>query len=122
MPDLENIKQKIKEFNIERDWDQYHNPKDVILALVSEVGELAECYRWLNEDEIANVYSDPIKKKKIEEEIADIMMNLIILSYKSNIDIIKSIEEKLEMNKKKYPVEKSKGIHSNPIMGIKGRE
>src|SRR3989344_8240888 len=106
MNDFDKIKEKIKQFNFERDWDKFHNPKDLLIALVSEVGELAECYRWLNQNELESVHANPEKKKKIEEEIADIMMYLIILSYKTNIDIFKAIEDKLEKNKLRYPVDK----------------
>jgi len=120
--DLTKLKEKIREFNLERDWDKFHNPKDLVIALMSEVGELAECYRWLNDDELLRIHSDPVKKKKVEEEIADIMMYLIILAYKNDIDIFQAIEQKLEKNKRKYPVDKSKGIHSNPIEGYKGKE
>jgi NTP pyrophosphatase (non-canonical NTP hydrolase) len=120
--DLNKLREQIKSFNMEREWDQYHNPKDVLVALVSEVGELAECYRWLNEKEISIIHADPEKKKKVEEEIADIIIYLIILSYKTNVDIVKAIEDKLEKNKKKYPVEKARGKHTNPIEGFKGKE
>lgn len=120
MNDFDKIKEKIKQFNLERDWDKFHNPKDLLIALVSEVGELAECYRWLNPNELESVHTSPEKKKKIEEEIADIMMYLITLSYKTNIDIFKVIEDKLEKNKLRYPIDKVKGIHSNPIEGFKG--
>jgi NTP pyrophosphatase (non-canonical NTP hydrolase) len=119
--DIDRLIEQIKKFNMERDWDQFHNPKDIILALVSEVGELAECYRWLSEQEIAQVHSDPEKKRRIEEEIADIMINLLMLSYKTNTDIVKATEEKIEKNKRKYPVEKAKGKHSNFIQGFKGK-
>ena len=64
--DLDKLIEKIKKFNYERDWDQYHNPKDVFIALVSEVGELADCYRWLNEKELSEIQSDPEKKRKID--------------------------------------------------------
>ncbi len=118
--EFNELKEKIKTFNYERDWDKFHNPKDLLIALVSEVGELAECYRWLNDVELSNIHTDSVKKKKIEEEIADITMYLIMLAYKTNIDIVKVVEEKIEINTKKYPVEKMKGIHSNPIEGFKG--
>lgn len=120
--DLEKLKKKIKLFNVERDWDKFHNPKDLLVALVSEVGELAECYRWLNEKELSKIHSDPVKKKKVEEEIADIIMYSIILAYKTDIDIFKAIEEKIEKNKRKYPVEKAMGVHTNPLEGFKGKE
>ena len=60
---LEKLKEKIRQFNLERDWDKFHNPKDLLVALVSEVGELAECYRWLNNAELSKIHTDPIKKK-----------------------------------------------------------
>ena len=122
MSDLNILKEKIKQFNFERDWDQFHNPKDVLIALVSEVGELADLYRWLSKSELEAVHKDPVRKKQIEEELADILMNLIILSYKSDIDLFKAVEEKIEKNGKKYPIEKSKGIHSNKLAGFKGKE
>ena len=122
MTDIERIRKKIKEFNSDRDWDQYHNPKDLLIALMSEVGELADYYRWLSHEELKKVHSNPEQKKKIEEEIADILIYLITLAEKTDIDIIKATEAKLEKNKTKYPVKKIKGIHSNSLEGIKGKE
>lgn len=119
--ELEEIKTKIKEFNLERDWDKYHNPKDILIALMSEVGELADYYRWLSPEELQRIHTDPEKKKKIEEEIADIISYLIILAYKTDIDILKVVEAKLEKNKIRYPVSKMKGVHSNPLEGYKSK-
>lgn len=119
---LEDLKEKIRQFNLEREWDRFHNPKDLLIALVSEVGELAECYRFLSPEELSRVHTDPAKKKKIEEEIADILIYLLILSYKTDIDIFRAIDEKIEKNRKKYPVEKARGVHTNPIEGFKGKE
>jgi NTP pyrophosphatase (non-canonical NTP hydrolase) len=119
--DLNELKEEIKKFNLERDWDKFHNVKDLIIALTSEVGELAECYRWLSEDEISKIHSNPEKKKNIEEEIADIFIYLLIISYKTDIDIFDVIEKKLEKNKQKYPIDKSKSIHTNPLEGFKGK-
>jgi len=106
--DLNKLKEKIRKFNRERDWDKFHNVKDLIIALTSEVGELAECYRWLSEEEISKIHSNPEKKKNIEEEIADILIYLLIISYKTDTDIFDAIEKKLEKNKQKYPIDKSK--------------
>ena len=121
MNPFEELKEKIKQFNLDRDWDQYHNPKDLIIALFSEVGELAECYRWLNDKEVSQVHLDPDNRKKVEEEVADIFMYMLMFAYKTDIDLVKVIEEKLEKNSQKYPVDKVKGIHSNPLLGIKGK-
>lgn len=119
MSDLQKIKEMVRNFNLERNLDKYHNPKDLVIALVSEVGELAECYRWLSQEEISSIHQNPLKKKKIEEEIADVLMYLIIISYKTDIDLISAVEAKLEKNRKKYPVEKIKSIHTNPLEGYK---
>ena len=119
--DLNKIRDEIKSFNLDRNWDKFHNVKDLVIALTSEVGELAECYRWLTEEEISTLHSIPEKKKKVEEEIADILIYLLIISYKTNIDLLEAVEQKLEKNKLRYPIDKSKSVHSNPIMGFKGK-
>ena len=121
MSSLDEVREKVKNFMHERDWDQYHNPKDLVVALFSEVGELAECYRWLNPKEVSQVHLDSDKKKKVEEEVADILIYLLVFSYKTDIDLVKVIEQKMEKNANKYPLDKSKGIHSNPLMGFKGK-
>ena len=122
MSSLDELKEKVKQFNLDRDWDQFHNPKDLIIALFSEVGELAECYRWLNHEEVSQVHLNPDKRKKVEEEVADILMYMLMFAYKTDIDLVKVIEEKLEKNSRKYPLEQSKGVHSNPLIGFKGKE
>ena len=119
MGDIKEIEKSLKRFAEERDWDKYLNPKDVLVAMMSEVGELAECYRWLSTEEIQKINGDPQKRNKIEDEIADIMMFLITIAYKSNIDIEEAIRNKMEKNAMKYPIEKIKGKHTNPIEGIK---
>jgi len=117
--DLNELKEEIRKFNIERDWDKFHNVKDLIIALTSEIGELAECYRWLSDDEISKIHSNPEKKKQIEEEFADILIYLLIISYKADIDVFNAIKNKLEKNKLKYPIDISKSVHTNPLMGLK---
>lgn len=122
MTTLKELQEKVKQFNLERDWDQFHNPKDLLVALVSEVGELADCYRWLSDKEMDDIHSHPAKKQKVKEEIADIIMYLLTLSYKIDIDIAEAVQEKVEKNKNKYPVSRSKGVHSNALEGFKGKE
>ena len=119
--DLESLKAAIRRFNQERDWDQFHNPKDLVIALTSEIGELAELYRWLDPQEIARLHADPEKQEMIAAELADILTFLLILADKAGIDLLIAVKNKLEQNKKKYPVGRSKGIHSNPLEGFKGR-
>lgn len=122
MHQLDEITAKVKAFNQERDWDQYHNPKDLLIALVSEVGELADLYRWLSPEEVAKVHQDPAKKIQIEEELADIFLYLVMLAYKTETDLGEACAKKLAKNERKYPVEKMKGVHSNKLEGYKGKE
>ncbi|PIY60467.1 nucleotide pyrophosphohydrolase [Candidatus Woesearchaeota archaeon CG_4_10_14_0_8_um_filter_47_5] len=118
-PDFNELLERMRTFNRERDWERFHNPKDLVLALVGEVGELAECYEWLGPAELSHVHADSVKKEKIEEEIADVCLYAMMLADTAGIDMLAAIERKLEKNRRKYPVEKSRGRHTNPLEGSK---
>jgi NTP pyrophosphatase (non-canonical NTP hydrolase) len=117
--DFYQVVQDIKQFNTERDWDAFHQPKDVLIALMSEVGELADLYRWLDTAELKSALHNPEKKIKISEELADIFAFLIILAYKQDIDLLEALSDKLEKNKKRFNPATMKGIHSNVLEGFK---
>ena len=68
MSDFDSVREKIRVFNEERDWLQFIKPKELLIALMSEVGELADCYRWSSHEEVEEVHADPVKRKKVEEE------------------------------------------------------
>ena len=102
--DLKKINQKIKSFVKARDWDQFHSPKNLSMALSVEASELVEIFQWLKESDLKQV-----DKKKVADEIADIFFYLIRISQKMNIDIEKSFYKKMIKNNKKYPVRLSKG-------------
>lgn len=122
MTSIETLTENIKRFNTQRDWDKYHNPKDLLIALISEVGELADLYRWLSPQEVAVIHNDPVKKNEIEEELADILMYLLMIAYKTETDLVKAVERKMRKNERKYQVDKMKGVHSNKLTGYKGKE
>ena len=106
--DLEKIKLKLKEFAEERDWEQFHDPKNLSMALSVEVAELVEIFQWSKSgglDEINN----PDTRKEIEREIADIFNYLVRLSDILNIDLEKASLNKIQENAEKYPVNISKG-------------
>lgn len=107
MSEIKNITKKIIEFRDKRDWKQFHNPKDLAISLNLEASELLEHFQWKNENEI-NQY---LKKNKtqVAEELADIMYWVLLISNDLKIDIMKSLEIKMNKNKKKYPIKKSKG-------------
>lgn len=96
---MEQIKLALREFNTERDWDQFHSPENLAKSIVIEAGELLECFQWNNEYD----------KLALSDEIADVMMYCIMLADKIDIDLQQEIYRKLEKNRQKYPVEKSKG-------------
>lgn len=106
--DIENIKAKLREFSNNRDWEQYHSPKNLAMALSVEVAELVEIFQWSNDGGLKEI-KDPEKKKQIEEEIADIFNYLVKFVDLMEIDLEKVSLEKISLNEKKYPVEKSKG-------------
>ena len=105
MSSLEQITEQLREFANERDWNQFHSAKNLILALVGEVGELASEVQWLTPQEIDSRAGD----KAIADEIADIALYLIRLSDVLGIDLSEAISRKLAENAEKYPIEKSRG-------------
>lgn len=107
---IEKIQTKIREFVRARDWEQYHNPKNLAMALSGEVGELLEIFQWLNLEESNEVMKDPKTATRIRHELADICVYLLRLSDKLNISLEEAILEKLELNEKKYPTHLSKGV------------
>ena len=99
--DIEEIAQKLKIFNRERDWEQFHDAKNLALSISIEASELNECFLWKNAEEA--------DRTKVEEELADVFLCAIMLADKYDIDIKEICLKKIERNAQKYPVEKAKG-------------
>lgn len=110
MSELTSIISKIRAFRDERDWAQFHNPKDMAIALSIETGELLEHFLWKNPEEVAKRIAT--NREEIEEEIADIGIYLAELADNLGIDLIAVMESKLKKNARKYPVEKSRGSNA----------
>ncbi|MCS0187469.1 nucleotide pyrophosphohydrolase [Vibrio alginolyticus] len=107
MGDIENLKNRIKKFTKERNWDQFHSPKNLSMALTVEASELLETLQWLTEEQSKTL---TIKQKsKMEEEVADIFLYLLMFCEKTGIDLITASNNKIDSNGNKYPVEKSYG-------------
>jgi dCTP diphosphatase len=104
---MENLVIKLREFAKEREWDKYHSPKNLTMALSVEVAELVEHFQWKTEKESYEL--NPGTQEMVKEEIGDIFLYLIRLSDKLGIDLMGAAREKIEKNKLKYPVELSKG-------------
>lgn len=107
--DTEKITAFLREFVHSRDWDKFHTPKNLAMALAGEAGELLELFQWLTPEESAHVTDDPEKATALRHEIADIQVYLLRLADKLNIDLEAAVWEKMEQNAKRYPVELSKG-------------
>lgn len=105
--DLNNLATRLREFANERDWEQFHSPKNLAMALSVEVAELLEHFQWMTERESAK--PNPEKLQQIQEEIGDVLIYLTRFADKLGIDPLDAAYKKLEINRQKYPAEKSRG-------------
>lgn len=101
MEEAEEIIDQLIKFRNERDWEQFHNPKDLALAINIEAGELLELFLWKN--------AEDANKEKVKEELADIFSFAFLLAAKYGFDVKQIILDKIKVNSEKYPIEKSKG-------------
>jgi NTP pyrophosphatase (non-canonical NTP hydrolase) len=104
---LEQLKQRLRQFAAERDWQKFHSPKNLSMALIAEAAELVEHFQWLTEEQSASL--PPEKLAEIELELADIQIYLVELADKLQLDLMAAVEKKLAINASKYPAEKVKG-------------
>lgn len=107
MDSLEQLKQKLLDFARERDWEQFQSPKNLCMALCAEVGELAECFQWLSEDESRALSEE--QRAAVADELADVQLYLVLLAARLDMDIIAEAKRKMIANAEKYPVDKSRG-------------
>jgi dCTP diphosphatase len=105
--DFDGIRKQVRQFVIERDWDQFHSPKNLSMALIVEAAELVEHFQWLTEEQSCNL--SPEKLAEVELELADIQIYLISLAEKLKLDLVSAVEKKLELNAKKYPADQVRG-------------
>lgn len=105
---LNEVRKRLAKFAQARNWDQYHTPKNLSMALAAETAELLEIFQWLTDEQSKEIVHNDKEMAHIREEIADVMIYLIRLADKLNIDIEKVVLEKIELNEKKYPVELAK--------------
>ncbi|WED63002.1 nucleotide pyrophosphohydrolase [Synoicihabitans lomoniglobus] len=106
---IAEIKTRVLAFARERDWEQFHAPKNLSMALAAEAGELMEHFLWGSSDDSRQMLADPKKRAKIEEELADVVIYALEFANMTGIDVAAAIERKMAANAAKYPVEKAKG-------------
>ena len=109
MSDITDIRDKLLAFRKARDWEQFHNPKDIAISLALEAAEVLEHFQWKSPEEIKQYTVE--HKDDIAEEMADVFNWIVLLAHDLDIDIIKASNDKIAKNAKKYPSEKAKGNH-----------
>lgn len=108
-PTLEDIRRLHAEFAAERDWDQFHQPRSLLLALVGEVGELAELFQWKSDAE-PGPRAWPLKERAaLQEELSDVLIYLVALAARCHVDLPQAVLSKMDTNRQRYPVHLSRG-------------
>lgn len=104
---IEQLRQKIRDFAAARDWDQFHSPKNLSMAMIVEAAELVEHFQWLTEEQSQSLPDD--KHAEVENELADIFLYLIRIADKLDIDLLNAANNKIKINAEKYPADKVRG-------------
>ena len=106
---VEELKQLVKAYRDERDWEQFHDPKNLAEDLVIEAGELLEHFLWKDKEQVALYLQDESAKSEVADELADALHCVLLLSLAMDIDLTNATKVKMRKNAAKYPVEKAKG-------------
>ncbi len=106
---VRELAEVLSAFAEDRDWMQYHSPKNLVMALSGEVGELSEIFQWMTEDASKSASSDPNYAQAIQDELADVLIYLVRLSDVLDVDLNTAVLHKLKTNASKYPVSKARG-------------
>lgn len=106
---VETLIAEVRFFLKERDWEKYHNPKDLAESICIEAAELLQLFQWTSSEETAKLKTDLSKVARIKKELADVVIYCLSMANALEIDLTSAIMEKLESNKKKYPIERYRG-------------
>jgi len=107
MRDLRELKARVRAFVAERDWDRFHSPKNLAMALSVEASELVELFQWLTEEESAALDAD--RRRRVAEELADVLWFLVRLADRLDVDLLEAAERKIAANAAKYPADRVRG-------------
>jgi len=106
---LAELKERVLAFARERDWEQFHAPKNLSMAMAAEAAELMEHFLWASPEQSRAVAADPAKRARIAEELADVVIYALEFANATGLDVAANIEAKMESNARKYPIEKARG-------------
>ena len=113
MPDatatLQQLKDQMRRFVAEREWEQFHDPKNLAMAIGVEAGELMDVFRWVDNRAASRILSDPATAAQVRHELADVLLLILSFANASGIDLSDAAAEKLEINRRKYPADQSRG-------------
>jgi dCTP diphosphatase len=104
---LDQLRDSLRQFAADRDWDQFHSPKNLAMALAVEAAELLERFQWVTEEDSKRL--PPAELAKVREEMADVLNYLVRLADRLGVDLLEAAREKVALNAQKYPVDKSRG-------------
>jgi len=107
---LDALRARVNAFVTERDWVQFHSPKNLAMAMIVEAGEVVEHFQWMTEDESRNL--DAETKEQVGQELSDTLVYLLRIAEVCGVDLIEAANKKIDLNAKKYPVEKCKGSNA----------
>lgn len=103
------LAEALRQFAADRDWEQFHSPKNLVMALTGEVGELAEVFQWMTEEASKNAAKDPSTAEAVRHELADVLLYVVRAADVLGVDLNAAVAEKLLLNARKYPVEAAHG-------------
>jgi len=106
---IQELKELVKKFCEDRDWDQFHGAKDLSIGIITEASELLEHFRFKPKEEVEKLFEDLKKKEEISKEMADILYFLLRFAQKYNVDLTTALTKKMQENEKRYPLFKAKG-------------
>ena len=108
---VQELMKMVRDFCEARDWDQYHNPKDLAIGISTEANELLDIFRFKSDEQMRAIFDSPAKREHVGEELADVLFFLLRFAQMYGLDLIEILEDKIIKNDKKYPVETSKGMN-----------
>jgi dCTP diphosphatase len=107
MQSIDELRRQLREFARERDWEQFHSPKNLAMALIVEAAELVEHFQWLTQAESRSL--DPDRREQVAQELADVFIYLVRLADRLDVDLLDAAERKIALNARKYPADKVRG-------------
>ncbi|WP_378733794.1 nucleotide pyrophosphohydrolase [Nocardia brasiliensis] len=106
---IDRLQSMVADFAAERAWERFHTPKNLVMALTGEVGELSELFQWLTDEQSQALMDDPTRRTRVEEEVADVFIYLLRLADVLQIDLVAAVEAKIQKNAERYPIQQVYG-------------